>query len=296
MKQLETMKIVGANVTQYTPERLIGALLIDAGKISPEDAERVLRTQRETGMRFGDAAVKLGVVRPDDIQAVLSKQFDYPYLAPGDSPVSAEVIAAWTPFSKQVESLRALRSQLLIRWFNADEVKNTTLAIVGMERGGGRSYLAANLAVVFSQLGERTLLIDADLRNPRQHELFGLQNAKGLSTILSGRAGADAIQRIPAFVDLSVLTSGPIPPNPSELIGRAAFAALVDDLAHQFDVVLFDSPAGVSGSDGLAVAAQARGALVVARKNMSRIEDIAGLSASLATAHTTVVGGVLNEF
>lgn len=296
MKHLETMKVITAQTSQYTPERTIGALLIDAGKISAEEAKRVLRQQKETGLRFGDAAIKLGIVKPDDIQAVLSKQFEYPYLSPGEGDVSPEVIAAWNPFSRQVESLRALRSQLLIRWFNSDEQKRTTLAVVGMERGVGRSYLVANLAVVFSQLGERTVLIDADLRHPRQHELFGLQNVRGLSTVLSGRAGADGIQRVPAFVDLSVLPAGPIPPNPSELIGREAFSALVEELAHQFDVVLFDTPAGVSGSDALAVTAQAHGALVVARKNISRIEEIAGLSASLATAHTTVVGGVLNEF
>src|SRR4051812_19054583 len=89
-------------------ERSIGAILVDAGRLSVDDAERVLRLQREGNMRFGDAAVKLGLITDADIQLALSRQFDYPYLQRGTSTVSAEVVAAYEPFSAQVESLRTL--------------------------------------------------------------------------------------------------------------------------------------------------------------------------------------------
>ena len=168
--------------------RAIGAILIDAGRLSPDGAERILRAQRDGGLRFGDAAISLGLLKESDIQFALSRQFDYPFLQPGESSVSDEVVAAYRPFTHQVEELRALRSQLMLRWFDA-EAERKTLAIVSPERGEGRSFIAANLAVVFSQLGERTLLIDADMRNPRQHTMFAVSNRLGLSETLAGRGG-----------------------------------------------------------------------------------------------------------
>jgi chain length determinant protein tyrosine kinase EpsG len=244
-------------------------------------------------VRFGDAAIALKLVSADDIQQVLARQFDYPYLSPGDSTVSPEVIAAWSPFSKQVEALRALRSQLLLRWFTEER---RSLAIVSPGRGEGRSHLAANLAVVFSQMGERTLLIDADLRNPRQHALFGLSNATGLSTILADRATLEVIQRIPAFVDLSVLTAGAVPPNPLELLGRDGFGRIMEECASRFDVIVLDTPAAAHGSDFQLLAQKTQGALLLARRNSTRMEACTALSEEIVAAQAAVAGAVLNDY
>ena len=273
----------------------IGALLIDSGKIIPQDVERILRHAREHGMRFGDAAVQLGLLPRDEIDRVVAQQFDYPYLVPGESAVSPEVVAAYKPFDRQVESLRALRSQLHLRWLGNGQSKNR-LAIVSVDRREGRSYLAANLAVVFSQLGEHTLLVDADLRNARQHDIFGLPNTVGLSTVLSGRANLEVIHRIPAFVALSVLTSGPLPPNPQELKNRANFTRLLDDVSEQFDVVLLDTPAAVLGADAHAIAARAGASLVVSRLNSTRLRKLKDLTEDLTGNGATVLGSVLNEW
>src|SRR5262245_41589628 len=215
-------------------ETHIGALLINAGKIIPQDAERIVRYAKEKGLRFGDAAIALGLVTREEIDRIVALQFGYPYVIAGESPVSPEVAAAYMPYSKEVEAFRALRSQLLLRWFG-DAAERKGLAVVSMNRGDGRSYLAANLAVVFSQLGERTLLVDADMRSPRQQVLFKLENRSGLSSILSGRGQPDDIKRIPSFTDLSVLCSGPIPPNQQELLGRPQFSRLQEDAAKDFD-------------------------------------------------------------
>lgn len=277
------------------PSRAIGALLIDAGKLRAEDAEAVLRLQKEKNLRFGDAAIELGFITQADIDLALSRQFDYPYLAPGESKVSEEVAAAYDPFSPQVEALRALRAQLMLRWFDHDAAR-TALAIVSAARGEGRSYIAANLAVVFSQLGERTLLIDADLRHPRQHELFGADNRAGLSALLTGRAMLDVIQRIPGLLGLSVLPAGALPPNPQELLARPQFAQLLADLAGHYDVILIDTPAAADTADAQTAAVRAGAALVVVRKNASRTWRVRGLSDSVAHAKATIVGAVLNEF
>jgi len=275
-------------------ERSIGAILVDAGRLSTEDAERILRSQREHGLRFGDAAIKLGLVTEADIQFALSRQFEYPYVQRGDSRISEEVVAAYTPFSPQVEALRALRSQLMLRWFDT-EIERKTLAIVSPQAGEGRSWFAANLAVVFSQLGERTLLIDGDLRTPRQHQLFGLVNQTGLSSVLAGRGGPEAVQRIPALRDLSVLTAGPTPPNPQELLARPILAQLLQQFAESFDVILIDTPAGGLFADATTIAVRASAALMIAKRNTSRVLPVRRLAESLQQASVTVVGTVLNQ-
>jgi receptor protein-tyrosine kinase len=274
-------------------ERSIGAILIDAGRLTPQDAERILRLQREQGLRFGDAAMQLGVLTEADIAFALSLQFDYPYLLRGQSAVSEDLVAAYVPFSPQVEALRALRSQLMLRWFDPER---KALAVVSAGRNEGRSFIAANLAVVFSQLGEHTLLIDADMRNPSQHKLFGLENRAGLSSLLAGRCGSEAIQRIPALLDLSVLPAGPPPPNPSELLARALFSEFLQELRKEFDVILLDTPASAETGDAQTITMRAGAALIVVRKNTTRLWQVRGIADNTNHTSSIVVGTVLNEF
>jgi receptor protein-tyrosine kinase len=276
-------------------DRMIGAILIDEGKLSIEDAEQILRLQKEQGLRFGEAALQLGLVTDADLRHALAKQYEYSYLLPEHTGVSKELIAAYEPFSKPVEELRALRTLLLLRWFNPDAGRKM-LAIVSPGAGEGRSYLAASLAVVMSQVGERTLLIDADLRAPRQHTLFGLTNRSGFSSILSGRGDASAIVPIKALPGLSVLPAGDVPPNPQELLRRPAFAAMLVDAQDMFDIVLMDTPACIPFADAQIVAAQSGGAVMLARKHHTRISEMRDLETAFGNAGAKVVGNVISEF
>jgi receptor protein-tyrosine kinase len=287
--------VAAGNAAARRGRQSIGAILIDAGRLNAEDAERIVRLQREKGLRFGDAAIELGLLVQADIEFALSRQFEYPYLLRGQSAISEDLVAAYTPFSPQVEALRAVRGQLVVRWFDGDP-GHKALAIVSAGRREGRSFIAANLAVVFSQLGERTLLIDADLRNPRLHDLFALDNRTGLSAMLSGRGGPDAVQRVDALVDLSVLPAGTVPPNPAELLARPPFEELLQSLAARFDVIILDTPAAGESADAQCVAMRAGGALIVARKNETRIAQVQGVTENLVHAKATVVGVLLNEF
>jgi len=277
----------------HIADRSIGKILLDAGKLQPGDAERALRLQKEKGIRFGEACLQLKLLAQSDIDSALSRQFDYPYLRPGDVNLSDELVAAYDPFSEQVEALRALRTQLLLRWFTPER---KVLAIVSPASADGRSYLAANLAIVFSQLGERTLLIDADMRDARQHELFKLSNQYGLSALLTGRVNGTAIERVGSFANLSVLPAGAAPPNPLELVSRSEFKDLLANESRNFDVVLIDTPAAESSSDAQAIAARAGGALVVAREHRSRLEALSRLTASIQSTRSEVVGCVFNRF
>lgn len=269
----------------------IGHILLDMGKITPAEAERILRLQKESGLRFGDAALKLGFITEQDIQLVLAQQFDFPYLLPGEGNYSEDLIVAYQPFGTQVEVFRAIRSQLMLRWFATG---HKALAIVGHNPSDGVSLFTANLAVVFSQLGERTLLVDANLRFSEQHEIFSIKNKQGLSDLLAERADvSEVISRIESFADLSVLPAGTCPPNPLELLNRSFFDKLNDQLSSQFDVILYDTAAITYGADALAVAGRAGGALVVVKKNDSRLTDINSMNEQLRSCGADVVGSIL---
>ena len=290
-----TLHQKAANAPHAAGGRSIGAILVDTGRLSADAAERILRLQKEKGMRFGDAAIELGLLSEDDIRFALANQFDYPYLPVGDNSVSHELVAAYKPFSPVVEQLRALRSQLMLRWFDAESGRKA-LAVVSPDNGEGRSFTAANLAVVFSQLGERTLLVDADLRQPRQHQLFRLANKVGLSSVLAGRAElAEAITRISGLRDLSVLPAGAVPPNPQELLSRPVFTALLATLQAQFDIVVIDTPPAGRTADAQAITARAHGALVVARKDITALPALQAMVASLQQGGGNVVGSLLNN-
>lgn len=271
-------------------EMTLGRILLEQGKLDARAAEQVLRLQKEKNLRFGEAAVQLGLISEADMRQALARQFDYPYLAPGQSGYSPDLVAAYDPFSAQVEALRALRSQLMLRWFAGHK----TLCVLGVEDARAAANLCANLAVVFSQLGERTLLIDANLRTPLVSSLFKLGNGPGLADLLADRADLAAIVRIPEFVDLSVLPAGTQAPNPAELLARPQLTRLLESLAEHYDVILLHVPPASQSADYQIVAARARGALLVVSKNRTRLADVAAAKTMLAAAGAEPVGAVLN--
>jgi len=281
--------------SDITSDRSIGAILIDSGRLTIADTEQILRLQKAENLRFGVAGIKLGLLTELDIQHALASQYDYPYLRKGDEAVSEALVAAYNPYSHKVELLRTLRSQLMVRRFTGQSDRKM-LSIVSSDRGEGRSYLAANLAIVFSQLGEHTLLIDADMRNPSQHELFKLENRRGFSSALAGRDDLQVVQRVNNFVDLSVLSAGPIPPNPQELLGRPTLTALLDKLVEEFDVILIDTPPAANYADAFTLSAKAGAAIVLARKNTSVMELVTQQTENLVRSGIEVVGTVLSEF
>jgi len=275
--------------------RAIGAILVEQGRLNAADVEEIQRFANLNGVRFGEAAVQLQRITQNDIESAIAQQYNYPVLARGgDGGVADDVVAAHQPQSEIVEPLRALRSQLILRWLNSTERK--VLAVTSPERGEGRSWLAANLATMFAQLGERTLLIDADMRHPRQHRLFNIDNSVGLSALLTGRAGREIARRIHPQLRLFVLPAGVMPPNPQELLARQVFDVILDHFASQFSLVIIDTPAISETADAQLLAANAGSAIMVARRN--RTSQIKLLSARdiLVDSGVNIVGSVINEY
>lgn len=270
----------------------IGTLLIREGKITAEEAEDILVLLDSKSMRFGEVAKELGMVTEDDIQEVLAKQFDYSF-----SLQRNKHFPRYGQLSQvsdlEVEFIRGLRTQLMLGWFK-DEKK--ALAVSSVVQGSGNSELAANLAVSFSQLGKRTLLIDANLRRPKQQEIFDADpKVRGLSDVLRGSMGAEAIVRIKPIKNLSILYSGPTPPNPQELVGGSLFNDMVKFLNEIYDVIIIDTPAFADGADSQMIASAAGGVLLLGRKHYTKTADVTTIVNRLQRNGTEIVGTVVTE-
>jgi receptor protein-tyrosine kinase len=275
--------------------RHIGAILMDEGKLTASDAEQVLARQRELGWRFGEAAIELNLITDADLRQALSKQYEFPYLVSGPDGVAKELIAAWDPFHPVVEELRGVRTQLLIRWYNP-EAGHRTLVVASTHAREGRSFVAANLAVVFSQLGHRTLLVDADFRAPRQQAIFNIPDRFGLSSVLSGRSDLSAAAPVTGLTGLAVMPAGPTPPNPLELLSRASLATLLGRAQAEYDVILVDTPPVSEYADVQAIAYRAGDVLLVTRQNHTRMADTERATRDLSGASARIVGTLMNAY
>ncbi len=273
----------------------LGQILVRAGLIHPPEVERILAWARQEGVRFGEAAVASRLVTSDQVDRALAYQFDYAVLEPGASAVTREVVAAYDARNPLVADLRRLRARIRGAQIAAPlEAPLKALAVISSGSGDGKSFVAANLAVTFSQMGQRTLLVDADLRRGRLHLMFGLPNDHGLSSMLNRRIVPGSLQRVPGLQQLTVLTCGPLAPNPSELLSRPAFGELLDAFGRSFDIVILDTPGVIEEPDATLIAQRAGAAIVMARRGVSSFDAVVELVASGATPQVTVLGSVLN--
>lgn len=280
-------------ITQREGKLLMGKILERAGKLSADEVHLTLRYQQEHRMRFGEAAMGLGLISNEDVCYALAQQFRFPQLPAEASAFAPELIAATDSRSAEAEALRAIRTQLTLRWFREER---KLLAIAGINARDGASTLLANLAISFAQLGKRTLVIDANLRRPAQDRIFNVMNIVGLSDILADRVGVEALLRVEPFENLAILPAGTIPPNPTELVSGPIFQQLLDTLATRFDVILCDSPAFMSAADGVSIANAAGGVMFVARKHKTSLNDARGANQLLIGTDIPVVGSILLDF
>jgi len=275
----------------------IGRMLQTLRGLSDAQIDEIVAYQRSHGLQFGEAAVALRLASDDDIVGLISKQFHYPYDARSDAAaLPAELVVVKNPFSEGAELIRDLRTQLTMgpmRQAGAGRL----LAVASGQSGDGKTFVAANLAAAFSQLGARTLLIDANMRQPRVGPLFGAaRDSAGLSMILSGRAVKHAFHQAQSLPNLFVLPAGPIPPNPQELLQGAAFELLLDELRRDFAYVVIDTPAGDAGADYRMVAARADAVLVVARQDHTPYRSLAQVVKTLERGPAGLAGVVMNRY
>ena len=189
-----------------------------------------------------------------------------------------------------VESYKAIRANLS---FLLSSAKNNVVVITSPNSGEGKSTTAANMAIAFAQLGERVLLIDADMRRSSLHKKLKTDNSEGLSNILAGMARVEDCIK-PVNENLFFLSSGRVPPNPSELLGSAEFAALIDKVSPAYGCVIIDTPPINVVSDTLVAAPHTAGIVLVVRDGQTHNDDIRRVIDAAEFANIKILGTVIN--
>lgn len=274
--------------------QMLGQILIGLGKLNEDQVLQVLEEQKKSACSFGEAAVRKKLLTVAEIDDAVARQFDYSVLSSVSGLPSSELVTAYDPYGDEAEAFRALRSQLIL---NGYEKGRRAISLVAPNSKVGTSYIAANLAVSIAQYGLHVCLVDANLREPRVGKIFGVaENSIGLSEVLRGKCSHDEAIIYDSFPRMGIITSGRIPPNPQELLGRSEFVWTISHLLREFDMVLFDTPATNKCSDGKMVSARAGSALLVARKDHSLSNDIEVFSSELAENDCKLMGAILNDF
>jgi polysaccharide biosynthesis transport protein len=211
------------------------------------------------------------------------------------------LVTITTPRAPVSEAYRILRTG--IQYSSVDKPSRVIL-LASATPDEGKSTTAANLAVVIAQAGSRVLLIDADLRRPTLHTFFDVPNRRGLTSLLieSDMEHADESVEVltrsmvheTAVADLHLLSSGPVPPNPSELLGSAKMKALLTALVHQYDFLILDSPPVLTVTDAAILSTQVDGTLLVVRANKTRRNLMKQATAKLQEVNANLLGSVLN--
>lgn len=177
--------------------------------------------------------------------------------------------------------------------FSSVDKKLRTIMVTSSNTAEGKSTTIANIAILYAQQGKRVLLIDADLRKPTVHNTFSLPNTKGLSNVLTGAVPLTEAVHVTDVEKLCVLTSGPIPPNPTDLLGSNAMDKLIDKLVGIFDMVVFDAPPILPVTDPLVLSRKCDGVVLVVRSGSTKKEDLKKAKEGLEKAQANVLGAVL---
>ncbi|MCL4265645.1 MAG: polysaccharide biosynthesis tyrosine autokinase [Anaerolineae bacterium] len=203
------------------------------------------------------------------------------------------LITSSAPRDPVSEAYRVLRTNLS---FSAVDEELRTVLVTSASPGEGKSTTAANLAVVLAQTGKRVALIDADLRRPIQHKIFNTANNQGLTTaILDSNAPITFHLQKTKMPDLQVMTSGPIPPNPAELLNSQRMTQVVEELLKEVDVVVFDTPPVLTVADATILAPRMHGTLLVMESGKTRRAALLQAFERLDNANVHLLGVVINK-
>ncbi|CAI3282104.1 CpsD/CapB family tyrosine-protein kinase [Enterococcus cecorum] len=219
----------------------------------------------------------------------MAKKYDKKNSA-ATNPVN--LITLLNPNSSISEQYRTVRTNL--QFAVAGDQPLRSMAVVSSGPGEGKSTSSANLAVVFAQAGRRVLLVDADIRKATVHKTFGLSNEVGLSNLVSGQQSASSVIQPSGVDNLSVMTAGPTPPNPAELLNSHRMNVVIEELYQMFDLIVFDLPPVMTVADGLIMASKTDGTVVVIREGVTRKDSIIEAKNRLIQAKARILGVIYN--
>ncbi len=203
-----------------------------------------------------------------------------------------KLVTLQEPTSPAAEAFRTLRTNIQ---FAALEKPVKTLLLSSPAPDEGKSVTAANLAVTLAQAGHRTILVDADLRRPSQHTLWGISNDHGLTTMMLDKTNGEAPLCGVEVEHLAILPSGPLPPNPADLISAPRMDEIIATLAAQADFVLFDAPPLLAVTDAILLGSKVDGVLLIVKAGATRRDHAQRAKEALQRANVRVLGVALTN-
>ncbi|MGS0683820.1 polysaccharide biosynthesis tyrosine autokinase [Nakamurella sp. GG22] len=248
------------------------------------------------GLALGIALALLRELLDKTIRTVeslrdLTKSIVLGTIAFDDSAKSSPLIVDSRARSVRAEAFRQLRTNL--QYVDVDDPLKV-IAVTSSVAGEGKSSTATNLAVSFAEAGSTVLLIEGDLRRPKVAEYLGLEGSIGLTNVLTGRLALEDVLQPWGKGGLSVLASGPIPPNPAELLGSKSMAQLLKSLKKSFEIIIIDTPPLLPVTDGAIISAEADGAILVVRHGRTTRHQVSTAVASLEAVDARLLGSVMN--
>ena len=269
--------------------RRVGEWMRDQGLIDATISDEIASYSTMNNMRFGEAAVSLGHVQQADLDRALAAQFD---ALPSGAVANDPRMVFEHDDQQGAKAFCSLRNILALRWFKHEQGART-LTIVAPREFEGQAAVCANLAIAFAQVGFRTLLIDADMRNPVLHSLFMLDDRVGLSGYLAGRSEEAALYKISSVPNLKVIPAGGTPPNPQELLLRGRLHELLRHDEQEFEVILINAPAASVATDYLLIGAESGGILIAAAEGETRVSETSELVRQCRAFGIRLVGSTL---
>ncbi|GIN69629.1 protein-tyrosine kinase [Bacillus sp. J14TS2] len=203
-----------------------------------------------------------------------------------------KLVAKANPKSPISEQYRTIRTNIE---FSAVDEEISTLMVTSSGPAEGKSTTTANLAVVFAQQGKRVLIVDADMRKPTVHYTFGITNTIGLTNVLTRQVVLEEAARSTDVENLHVLPSGPIPPNPAELLGSKGMQLFFEGAKEQYDLIIFDTPPVLAVTDAQILANKCDGTVLVVASGKTELESAQKTKELLAAAQAKILGVVLNN-
>lgn len=309
------MSLFKENKAPLSDAELKAASLAAGRQLTGDELRRVAESMRKFNLDFRTAAGRLGILtgeepnpaspstgseRPDAevslVELALHKASPSRQLVLKEGPPvrpSRRLGLVHDPYSSHSERIRALRTEVLLRC--PPTGKANVIAVLSPSSGEGRSQLSAELALAFAQLGTSTLLVDADFRNPQQHVLFECENDEGLSQAVV-RQDLSSLHRVEGISNMTVLTAGPAPPNPLELLSDGRFGKCMMRWRDSHQFVVLDTPPISRYSDALAVAAIAGRVLLLSRAKHTSYRNAKEMLRRLDTTQAEILGAVITHY
>lgn len=209
----------------------------------------------------------------------------------GIKDIEARLVTHLAPKSPISEAYRSLRTNIM---YSKTDNPIKTVVVTSSGPGEGKSTSTANLAITFAQMGAKTLLIDTDLRRPVQHGIFGVERNNGLTNVLVGKSTFEEAVISTKIEGLDLLTSGTLPPNPSELLGSKKMESFIEEVSEIYDIVLFDTPPVIAVTDSAVLGSKVDGMVLVVKSNETNRDAMLRAKTLLENVHANIIGIMLN--